>query len=111
MILKACPFCGGKPTIEESQRGFVNGKSTHVCFVRCKQCNARSERVDIEAYGHTSYSSEAVQKVSESWNKRIANYDYDLFEWTTRNEKRLTKMKLIEEGNENENISKTDKEV
>ncbi len=71
MIVKACPFCGGKPYLEESQRGFVDGKSTKVCYVRCKNCNARSSRVNLADYHCSSYSADAIAKVIESWNKRV----------------------------------------
>lgn len=81
MKIKACPFCGGKPYIEESQRGFINGQSTKVCFIRCKWCNARSPRVDLADYGCTSYSSEAIKDVVEAWNKRAETIkEYDIIE-------------------------------
>ena len=79
MIVKACPFCGGKPYIEESSRGFINGESTRVCFVRCKICNARSERVNLKDYGCSSYSSQAIADVVASWNKRAGDVrEFDL---------------------------------
>ena len=103
MIVKSCPFCGGKPYIEESQRGFVGGKSTHVCFVRCRDCNARSERVNIEDYGHTSRSSEAIERVVAAWNARVYNSGIDkLHNITTNSEKQLLRMKI--KGNENAEI-------
>ena len=84
MIVKACPFCGGKPYIEESQRGFVNGQSTKVCFVRCKWCNARSNRVDLKDYNCSSYSSDAIADVVETWNRRAESVrEYNI---TIRNE-------------------------
>lgn len=70
MKIKSCPFCGGKPYLERSQRGFVNGVSTRVCFVRCKKCNARSPRLDLHDYGHTSHSLQALEDVIEMWNTR-----------------------------------------
>lgn len=70
MQLKTCPFCGGKPYIEESQRGYIGGESTKVCFIRCSVCNARSERVDVRSYGHTTRSKEAVEDVAARWNAR-----------------------------------------
>ena len=89
MILKSCPFCGGKPYIEESQRGFVQGKSTKVCYVRCKDCNARSQRLDIQDFGHTSRSSEAIEKIVAAWNVRVYPSGIDtLHEITTNHEKR-----------------------
>ena len=73
LIVKACPFCGGKPYIEESQRGFIDGQSTKVCFVRCKWCNARSKRVNLADYGCSSYSREAIDEVVAAWNTRAEN--------------------------------------
>ena len=70
ITLKSCPFCGGKPFIEDSQRGFIDGKITKVCFIRCSVCNARSERVNVKDYGKSSRSIEAINHVAESWNKR-----------------------------------------
>lgn len=85
MQLKTCPFCGGDPYLEESSRGYVNGKSTKVCYVRCKRCNARSERVNIQDYGHTCRSWDAVQRVAEQWNNRVNNAF--IVEFTTNFEK------------------------
>ena len=71
VYLKPCPFCGGRAYLERSSRGFVNGESTRVAFVRCTQCNARSGREKLSDYGCTSTSSEACHKVSAAWNKRV----------------------------------------
>lgn len=77
MIVKTCPFCGGMPYIEEHSRGYVNGQSTRVCYVRCKECNARSPRVDLKDYGVTSHSPKAIQDVVDAWNKRAVAVDID----------------------------------
>lgn len=69
--LKACPFCGGRPVIEGSQRGFIDGVSTHVCYIRCHDCNARSPRVNLHDYGCTSTSHQAIREVAEAWNGRV----------------------------------------
>ena len=83
MILKSCPFCGGRPYLEDSHRSFVNGKSTKVAFIRCKECNARSQRIDISDYGCTSRSFQANQLVADAWNKRVYDSDIDkLYEVT-----------------------------
>ena len=68
--LKPCPFCGGKPYIETNHRAFINAKTTKVAFVRCKGCNARTERIPLEKYGKTSHSLEAELDAIEAWNKR-----------------------------------------
>lgn len=69
--MKVCPFCGGKPYLERSHRAFVDGKPTKVTFVRCSVCNARSGRVNISDYEHTSHSIEAENKAIEMWNRRM----------------------------------------
>lgn len=71
--LLPCPFCGGKPMIEGNHRGFVNGESARIAFVRCSKCNARSERIPVSKYGCTSYSIEAVREAVNSWNRRAAS--------------------------------------
>ena len=81
MMIKSCPFCGGKPYIEESQRGFMGGKSTKVCFVRCKVCNARSNKVDLADYNCKSRSAQAIRDVVEQWNKRTTEViEFDIVE-------------------------------
>ena len=68
--LKPCPFCGGKPYLETNHRAFINAKTTKVAYVRCKSCNARTERIPLEKYGKTSHSFEAELDAIEAWNKR-----------------------------------------
>ena len=68
--LKSCPFCGGKPYLETNHRAFINAKTTKVAYVRCKSCNARTERIPLEKYGKTSHSFEAELDAIEAWNKR-----------------------------------------
>lgn len=65
-----CPFCGGKPYLERSHRAFVEGITSRVALVRCTQCEARSGRVKLSDYGHTSHSIEADLAVIEKWNRR-----------------------------------------
>ena len=71
MELKNCPFCGGKAYLERSHRAFINAQPAKVCFVRCTECNARSGRVNILDYGHSSHSKEAEEKAIEMWNRRV----------------------------------------
>ena len=67
-----CPFCGGEPYLEQSHRAFIKAKSTKVAFVRCKKCNARTNRFELTDFGCTSHCKEANQKAIEAWNNRIA---------------------------------------
>ena len=111
MIVKSCPFCGGRPYIEESQRGFVGGKSTHVCYVRCRNCNARSQRLNIEDFGHTSRSAEAIEKVVAAWNVRVYSSGVDtLHNITTSGDKQLLRMQLKETKDESDRLQENTQE-
>ena len=68
--LKPCPFCGGKPYLETRHRAFINAKTTRVAFVRCTECEARTQRVPLTDFGCTSYSFKANEKAIEAWNRR-----------------------------------------
>ena len=70
--LKACPFCGGRPYIESGSRGFYRGESTRVAFVRCTECNARSNRIPISIG-----QAKAVQAVVNQWNCRFDAISYE----------------------------------
>ena len=69
--LKPCPFCGGEAFLEEGTRAFIHGKSTRVAYIRCRRCNARSNRYDLAEFGKTSTSAEARKLAVEAWNRRI----------------------------------------
>lgn len=69
--LKACPFCGGRPYIESGSRGFVKGVSCRVAYVRCVDCNTRTERIPISIG-----QSKAVQAVVRKWNCRFDAQEY-----------------------------------
>lgn len=69
--LKPCPFCGGKPHLEKNHRAFIKSETTRVAFVRCHNCNARTERFELRDFGHTSFSYEANKKAIEAWNRRV----------------------------------------
>lgn len=71
MEIKKCPFCGGEPYLESHHRAFINAQSTRVAFVRCRQCNARTERFKLEDFGCTSRSLKANEKAIEAWNRRV----------------------------------------
>ena len=69
--LKACPFCGGRPYIESQSRCFINGESVRCAYVRCTECECRTQRVPIKPS-----QAEAVQKVVNSWNARYNAVSY-----------------------------------
>ena len=71
--LLPCPFCGGRPYLEQHSRAFIAGESERVTYVRCTQCSARSGRRRLADYGRTSNSREAMLAVVADWNMR-----YDL---------------------------------
>ena len=64
--LKTCPFCGGTPYIESDSRGFYKGESTKVAFVRCTNCNMRTERFPV-SMGRREVIDLAVKR----WNMRF----------------------------------------
>lgn len=68
--LKPCPFCGGKPYLETHHRAFIKAKTTRVAFVRCRECEARTQRFELTDFGRTSHSEEANKKAIEAWNRR-----------------------------------------
>ena len=69
MELKPCPFCGGKPYIEGHHRAFINAQTTRVAFVRCRECEARTQRFSTEVFGR----NEAKEMAIEAWNRRATN--------------------------------------
>ena len=71
--LKPCPFCGGKPYLETRHRAFIKAQTTRVAFVRCTECNARTNRFELQSFGCTRSSKEANTKAIEAWNRRIYN--------------------------------------
>ena len=71
--LKPCPFCGGEAFIEEGHRAFIRGKSTRVNYIRCRRCNARTNRYEIRKFGKTSHSTEALKLAKEAWNRRVSD--------------------------------------
>ena len=81
MLVKSCPFCGGKPYIESSSRGYINGEPTKTAYVRCRNCNARSERVNLKDYNVSSFSMNAVEDVVKAWNRRVSSVkEFDVSE-------------------------------
>lgn len=68
--LKPCPFCGGKAYLETNHRAFINAQTTRVAFVRCLNCNARTQRIELAKYGKTSHSIEAENEAVQAWNRR-----------------------------------------
>ncbi len=70
--LKPCPFCGGKAYLETNHRAFIKAQTTKVAFVRCLNCNARTQRIELVKYGKTSHSIEAENEAAQAWNRRTA---------------------------------------
>lgn len=71
-ILKSCPFCGGKPYIESRSRAFINGETTRVAYVRCSECNARTER-----FPNSIGARESARLAVDAWNKRFDDVIYE----------------------------------
>lgn len=59
--LLPCPFCGGAAHLERRQRAFIDGQSTRVALVHCKDCHARGGRYKLSDFGKGSHSAEAEQ--------------------------------------------------
>lgn len=70
--LKPCPFCGGKAYLETNHRAFIKAQTTKVAYVRCLNCNARTQRIELAKYGKTSHSIEADNEAVQAWNRRTA---------------------------------------
>ena len=70
--LKACPFCGGRPFIESHSRAFLKGEPTHVAYVRCSECEARTSKIPIDPIGQ----AEAVKRAVNRWNSRFECVSY-----------------------------------
>ena len=68
--LLPCPFCGGEAKLESRQRAFIDGKSTRVALVYCKDCHARAGRYKLSDFGKGSHSTEAEQAAVDHWNMR-----------------------------------------
>lgn len=62
-ILKSCPFCGGKPKIE-NYYGMISNTPIG-CYVECSNCHVTSRTVKVD----TDYS--AKEEVIKIWNMRM----------------------------------------
>lgn len=69
--LKACPFCGGRPYIEAHTRCFVNGESTKAAYVRCTECECRTEKFPVSLGPR-----KAVEAAVNRWNSRFECISY-----------------------------------
>ena len=65
--LKACPHCGGEA---EFVRKPIKTKGTwcDAVYVRCKKCDARTNRVLYNAKSHPN--DEEYQQAANAWNRR-----------------------------------------
>ena len=69
--LHPCPFCGGKPYIENETRCFINGQTAKAALVRCTDCNCRTARIPI-SIGR----KQAVESAIMRWNSRYEDRGY-----------------------------------
>lgn len=64
--LKTCPLCGGIPCMVTHGRGYVNGETTTVAYVYCKNCGMKTARIPISIG-----QEKAVDEVAFRWNMRF----------------------------------------
>ena len=69
--LKPCPFCGGKAEFARKQVK-TKGHWCDAVYVRCTNCDARSNRVLYSAKYHKKNESEYLE-AQEAWNRRADN--------------------------------------
>jgi len=69
MMLKPCPFCGGKAEIITDEGYNTAGKLTPYIVVRCRKCGVR---FPAQHFFHTNEDERAdiLQYLTERWNSR-----------------------------------------
>ena len=67
-IIKRCPFCGGEAEFYRTPIK-TNGGWCDSVVVRCKACEARTNRVLFDAKKHPN--DEEYEEAARAWNTRI----------------------------------------
>lgn len=81
VVLKSCPFCGGKADLVKTSKGYASGDSaiTDAFKVRCSHCHIETESqksdIRINANGFLEVRKNGAEEVIQLWNKRT---DFDL---------------------------------
>lgn len=77
--LKLCPYCNGIPKLKKASVKFIE-KNIDKYYVECSDCGAATNQYDtffpVSIYGsdfHKMSKKEAIETVSEQWNKYMFN--------------------------------------
>ena len=75
--LKPCPFCGGKPRIDQTAYGTIEHNSCKLSFtIRCSKCNSTAYHaygyiaVNLSADGELNIWHDDREKAVAEWNRR-----------------------------------------
>lgn len=71
ILLKPCPFCGGKAVIDTTIKP-DGGCHYKVKFAKCKRCGAQTKEKICDGYYGEHCSDE---EIAELWNKRVESED------------------------------------
>jgi len=67
LLMKECPFCGGRPILDRFIRRENPGKKTSIPCVKCAAC--KTKRIWVPKSDPTNYA-EAVRMAVYAWNQR-----------------------------------------
>jgi Lar family restriction alleviation protein len=80
VVLKGCPFCGGKAELVKTSNGYASGDGaiTDAFKVRCSHCHVETDSqksdIRINANGFLEVRKNGAEEVAQLWNRRT-NFD------------------------------------